>query len=532
MGSRIDPVVDSRLLRAARRYFALASDRRTFLWVMDAELRPTGANAAWEEYTGQSREQYLESGWLEAIREDDRARCVREIEANVPREQPFGLELAIRRRDGVYRRYAIRAIPIRDEGGAVVEWIGTATDIEEHRELRERLVALTDGADSVLRPAGIDEVRRAICDLAGRVLPADAYGLWSFEPDTSVWHIVQSQALSKEFASQRVSGVEITFSAPLVADDLQGELLEPRAAAYRAEGIRSLISVPLPIEGVRRGSLVAYYREPHRTSEAELQIAVALGHLGAAALGNAEHRVRHARLYEEAKRANRGKDEFLALLSHELRTPLNAIMGWAQLLMSSPVAATQSPRRGLEIIKRNARHQAELVDGLLDVARVATDGLPLSRQTVDVAEAATSAVEAIRPVAVERGLAVQVAIETNGCRVFADPNRFQQILGNLLSNALKFTDKGGRVDVVVRQIDRSCEVEVADTGAGIEPEFLPHVFERFRQADSSTTRRHGGLGLGLWLVHELVRAHGGTVHVSSAGKEHGSSFVVRLPLVD
>jgi len=191
--------------------------------------------------------------------------------------------------------------------------------------------------------------------------------------------------------------------------------------------------------------------------------------------------------------------------------------------VNAPVA------RGLEIIQRNAKLQAELVEGLLDVARVATGGLPLSREVLDPAEAAAAAVEAIRPVATERGVHVQLhAVRT--ARISADPNRLQQILSNLLANAMKFTDAGGRIDVRVRESGADCEIEVADTGAGIAPEFMPHVFERFRQADSSSTRRHGGLGLGLWLVQELVKTHGGSIHAASAGPGKGSSFTIRLPL--
>jgi PAS domain S-box-containing protein len=717
-----------RLRLAARRYQALAADPDTFLWAMDPLLRPTGPNPAWEAFTGQTYDDYATGGWVEAIAEADRDRCRAAMQAGVASQQPVSIELAIRRRDGVTRRHVFRAIPVRDERGALVEWIGTATDVEadrraieeqtraamtehrEHRELRERLVVLSDGAETVLRAETLDNVYRRIVELAGRVLPADGYAVWTLDSDSSIWRIAHAIGLSEAFVQEGVPGTELAFTEPLVVETISIDRIGPRATKYQAEGMRSLLSVPLPVEGVRRGALVIHYREPHHSTTSELQVAVSLGHLAAAAIGNAEYRDRqermrieaerqgqrmafladvssalaeldfeaslrklaslavpilgdwcaidvedeghlrrvamghtdperlaiaqelmeryptdlsqpygvghvlrtgktemypeiteaqlaagardaehfallrklgvrsalivpliarnrtlgvltlvsssperrygqadleflgvvarraamaidNTRLLQETQRANRAKDEFLALLSHELRTPLNAIMGWAQLLASGRKETDEATRRGLEVIQRNARLQAELVDGLLDVARVASGGLPLTRVPIDVVAAVAGAVEAQRPTAAQRGLDVRLHTPTAGIHVIGDPNRFQQILSNLLSNAVKFTEPGGRIDIAVDRVDRMCEIAVADTGAGIEAAFLPHVFERFRQADSSTTRRHGGLGLGLWLVHELVRAHGGTVSASSPGLGKGATFTVRLPVV-
>jgi PAS domain S-box-containing protein len=847
-----DPTHTSRLLREARRYQALVADAGVMVWAMDPQLRPTGANAAWERYTGQSPEQYRDLGWLDAIQDADRDRCLREIAVNLPRERPFTIEVAIRRSDGAYRRNLIRAIPVRDEHGVLSEWVGTATDVEDHRatadqlgalderlrltyeaasvgtwewfpprgelrwsdeifrmlgrepgeirpsieawvaalhpddrtaataewvemleradsfshqfrvvradgavrwvlsrarvvrdaegtivrvlglnmdvtdrhameqqmaaalaehhDLRDRLLALTDNAEVLLPVDNVQDARAVMCELAARVLPADGYVVWSFDPDTSIWAADYSVGFDGAFKGERVPGVELPFTEPFVADELEPMLVPARVDWYRAHGVSSLISMPLHVGGMRRAALVAYYGRPHVTTSAERQVAAALGHLAAAALSNAEARARqqllrreaefhsrrmaflaelstlfstldyeaslrrlaelavphlgdwcaidverdgrisrltvahpdpeklrlaeqlyvpdrlladdqtavgrvirsgqaalyteitddvlaagrdaaelasfralsmhsaivapltargrtlgaitlvsshpdrrydsgdmqfvelvarraammidNARLYEEARRANLAKDEFLALLSHELRTPLNAIMGWAQVLLTPtrPGAAEPPVARGLEIIQRNARLQADLVEGLLDVARVSSGGLPLSRQLLDPAEAVASAVEGIRPAAIERGLQLNVATRHGECRVVADANRLHQMLSNLLSNAMKFTERGGRIDVRMGAVNGWCEIEVADTGAGIAPEFLPHVFERFRQADSSATRRHGGLGLGLWLVQELVRAHGGTIRAASDGINRGATFTIQLPV--
>ncbi|HEY0554978.1 MAG TPA: ATP-binding protein, partial [Thermoanaerobaculia bacterium] len=233
--------------------------------------------------------------------------------------------------------------------------------------------------------------------------------------------------------------------------------------------------------------------------------------------------------YREAEAANRSKDEFLATVSHELRTPLNAIMGWAQLLL----AAADDPerrRQGLETVVRNAKLQSQLIDDLLDVSRIISGKMRLDVQSTDLAAVIDAAVEAIRPAAEAKQIQVRRVLDPFAGPVTGDPVRLQQVVWNLLSNAVKFTPKGGKVEVRLERVNSHIEILVADNGAGITPEFLPYVFDRFRQLDASTTRRHGGLGLGLAIVRHLVELHGGTVRVKSPGDGEGSTFIVALPL--
>jgi PAS domain S-box-containing protein len=233
--------------------------------------------------------------------------------------------------------------------------------------------------------------------------------------------------------------------------------------------------------------------------------------------------------YREAEAANRSKDEFLATVSHELRTPLNAIMGWAQLLLASG----DSPERrqqGLETVVRNAKLQSQLIDDLLDVSRIISGKMRLDVQSTDLAAVIDAAVEAIRPAAEAKKLQVRRVLDPFAGPVSGDPVRLQQVVWNLLSNAVKFTPKEGKVEVRLERVNSHIEILVADNGAGISPEFLPYVFDRFRQLDASTTRRHGGLGLGLAIVRHLVELHGGTVRVKSPGEGEGSTFIVALPL--
>ena len=231
----------------------------------------------------------------------------------------------------------------------------------------------------------------------------------------------------------------------------------------------------------------------------------------------------------EAERASRLKDDFLAIVSHELRTPLNAILGWAHVLTEG--GANVRPGvlvQGLEAILRNARAQAILIEDLLDMSRIVSGKIRLKLQTLSLAEVAAAAVATITPAAQAKGVQIECDAD-HAPAVRGDPERLQQILVNLLSNSIKFTPEGGNVRVSLRADERYAEVVVSDTGQGIKPQFLPHVFDPFRQGDPSTTRRHGGLGLGLAVVSHLVELHGGTVHAESPGEGLGSTFSVRIP---
>lgn len=232
----------------------------------------------------------------------------------------------------------------------------------------------------------------------------------------------------------------------------------------------------------------------------------------------------------EAERATRIRDEFLATLSHELRTPLSSIQGWTQILLH-PKAKSEDFARGIATIQRNVRLQVEMVEDLLDMSRIITGKIRLDVQRVELAKVIEAAVSTMRPAADAKGIRVNVTLDTLVGPVKGDAGRLQQVVWNLLSNAVKFTTKGGQVKVCLERVDSHVEISVSDSGEGIPPSFLPHVFDRFRQADSSSTRKHGGLGLGLAIVKQLVELHGGKVHAKSSGEGKGSTFLVMLPLM-
>ena len=231
----------------------------------------------------------------------------------------------------------------------------------------------------------------------------------------------------------------------------------------------------------------------------------------------------------EAERANRLKDDFLATISHELRAPLQAIVGWAQLLRARPPTDIAEYRAGIEAIDRNARVQAQLISDLLDVSRITSGKLRLHRQDVDLAQVGDNALETMAPSAAARGVALEKDLPDTGLMVSGDAGRLQQVLNNLLSNAIKFTPEGGHVRVRTRLGEAYLDLSVVDDGQGIGAEFLPHIFDAFRQEESTGVRRHEGLGLGLSIVKRLVEMHGGSVHVQSEGPGLGATFTLRLP---
>ncbi|HEX8180116.1 MAG TPA: ATP-binding protein [Pyrinomonadaceae bacterium] len=236
------------------------------------------------------------------------------------------------------------------------------------------------------------------------------------------------------------------------------------------------------------------------------------------------------RLYRVAQEANRMKDEFLATVSHELRTPLTSMMGWVELLQLG-MLDEQGRAHALQVINKSAQAQAQLIADLLDISRIVSGRLRLDVRSVELADVIEAAADVVRPAADAKSIQLHMKLARNGGLVSGDPDRLQQVIWNLLANAVKFTPEGGTVEISLTSAGKHAEITVADNGAGIAPDFLPYVFDRFRQGDSTTTRQHGGLGLGLAIVRHIVELHGGTVEAASAGLDQGATFRLRLPLL-
>jgi signal transduction histidine kinase/CheY-like chemotaxis protein len=305
---------------------------------------------------------------------------------------------------------------------------------------------------------------------------------------------------------------------------------EEHAQMARALKLRSAMIVPLVARGVTLGALtVAYAESDRRYTTADLALVEEIARHAAVSVDNARLYGAEQRARATADEANRLKDEFLATVSHELRTPLNAILGWSRMISTGLVDEARRTR-ALETIDRNAVAMAQLIEDLLDVSRIISGKMRLEIETLDLTKVVEAAIDSIRPAALAKEIVIRSMLEPAPGPVLGDPNRMQQVVWNLLSNAVKFTPRGGRVEVLLRRVGSHAELCVSDTGAGIAAEFVPHVFDRFRQADGKITRAHGGLGLGLAITRQLVELHGGSVQATSEGVGHGAVFTVRLPV--
>ncbi len=315
----------------------------------------------------------------------------------------------------------------------------------------------------------------------------------------------------------------------VLSDEPAGSPERARCEALLAQGMRSAIVVRFSIGG-RSDGVLTLARNEARVPFGPMDVGVA-EEIAARLTSALEHATLLALARREQHRAevaNQLRDEFLATLSHELRTPLNAILGWTQMLRAGQVAP-EKQGKALETIERNTLSQVALIEDVLDVSRIITGKMRLDIREVLPAKVVASALETVRPAADAKGVQTMVEADPDLAPIHADPDRLQQVLWNLLANAVKFTPRGGTVHVRVRNDGGHVEVAVTDTGQGIPPEFLPHVFERFRQADSSMKRSHSGLGLGLAITRQLVELHGGTVAVASDGANRGATFTVRFP---
>lgn len=337
-------------------------------------------------------------------------------------------------------------------------------------------------------------------------------------------------------ASRGVARVIRTGCAELFEEVPEALLLELAYSDEHLElleqlGIRSALIVPLAARGRLLGALtLAIAGSERRYGPGDLQLAEDLARRAALALDNARLYAAEQRERNRAETANRMKDEFLATVSHELRTPLNSILGFTQLLRRGQLDQTRVAL-ALDAIERNARAQARLTEDLLDVSRISTGKLRLTVQPLNVQGVVEAAIETMRTAAEAKAIALVTDFPPLPCTVVADPNRLQQVVWNLLSNAIKFTPQEGRIRVSIERGENQARIVVADSGAGIPAEFLPYVFDRFRQADSTSTRIFGGLGLGLAIVRHLVELHGGTVGAESPGPNLGATFTVTLPLM-
>ena len=544
---------------------ALANSIPQLAWIAEADGYMVWYNERWYDYTGTTPEQVLGEGWRAVYEPDSLPLMLQRWQQSLRTGLPFEMEFPIRGADGEYRWFLTRANPVRNSAGHLQRWFGTSTDVDQVKRVQEALrdetmiLELLNRTGSALASTrDLQPLIQEVTDAATRISGA-RFGAFFYHgtgPDGSalILHTLSrgAPAAFAHFGPPRATalfGPSLRGEGTVRSDDI---LADPRYGQNRPHAgipaghppVRSYLAVPVVSRsGDVIGSLFFGHPEPHMFSERTERIIGGVAAQAAVAIDN-------ARLYEaaqqaaeerkvlldsersaraEAERTSQMKDEFLATLSHELRTPLTAILGWAQVLRRGSRDEADL-HRGLQTIERNARAQAQLIEDLLDMSRITSGKVQLEMTPLSAKAVVDAAIETVRPAADARNIGIERDYQDGPAMVAGDPSRLQQIIWNLLSNAIKFTPRDGAIRVGVGCADDQVEIAIRDSGIGIKPEFLAHVFERFRQADASTTRKHGGLGLGLSIVKHLVEQHGGTVAAASEGEGAGACFTVRLPL--
>jgi PAS domain S-box-containing protein len=543
---------------------ALADAIPQLAWMAQADGAIVWFNKRWYDYTGTTPVQVVGWGWQMTQDPSVLPQMLQRWRDSLHSGAPFEMEYPIRGADDEYRWFLTRINPVRDRHGRVLRWFGTSTDVDQvkrvqqalrdeskvlellnstgnalatQRDLRSLLRTVTDAATSVsgarfgafvYRGQGVGKVAAPVELISGAAPPAFVQLLAKAVTEANCRSVMRSGDVR----------ADARFAA-IVADADAGD----GDGGGAPVALRSFLTMPVI---ARAGEVLGclYFGHPEAAvfNARSERIVGAIAAQAAVAIDN-------TRLYEaasraaaerallleserlaraEAERNSQMKDEFLATLSHELRTPLSAILGWVQVLRrgSRDHADLQ---RGLQTIERNARAQAQLIEDLLDMSRITSGKVQLDMQLVAPALFIDAAIDTVRPAADAKDIVIVKAYDAHAGAIAGDPARLQQAIWNLLSNAIKFTPRGGRVRVALSQADGSVRIAVQDSGVGIRADFMAHVFERFRQADASTTRQHGGLGLGLSIVKHLVEQHGGTVHADSAGADHGATFTIELP---
>ena len=470
------------------------------------------------------------------------------------------------RKDGTLLDISLTISPLRDASGTIVGASKIARDITARKRMEQalgdetRLLELLNKTGAVIgSQLDVQQLLQSVTDaateLSGAKFGAFFYNTVNESGEALVLYTLSGapREAFERFGVPRATPVfgptfhneGVVRSDDITKDPRYGKMEPHHGMPTGHLPVRSYLAVSVVSRtGEVIGGLFFGHPQPGVFTARTERLIVGVAGQAAVAIDNARLYERVARSAEEreklleAERAARAhaervsivKDEFLATLSHELRTPLNAILGWTQILRAH-VSADPESAEGLEVIERNTRVQTQLIEDLLDMSRIVSGKIRLDVQQVDLQDVIKAAVASVRHSADAKGLRLQIVLDPLAGPVRGDPARLQQCFWNLLSNAIKFTPKGGKIQVTLERVNSHLEACVIDDGEGIKPEFLPHLFERFRQADATTTRRHGGLGLGLSIVKHLVELHGGKVRAKSPGPGRGSTFCVELPLI-
>ena len=537
---------EAQFLESEQKFSTLADAVPQLVWMGEADGHIFWYNRNWYKYTGTMPEDMEGWGWQTVHDPEILPKVIKRWKHSIENGEQFEMQFPLRGADGKFRWFLTRVNPLRDAEGKVVRWFGTNTDIDEQRKVDQRnrfFIRLDENVRSLETP---EEVTLTLSRLLGEYLNADLCAYAEIEADenhfiilgdytrSNISSIVGRYKLS-DFGETALE--KLRANQPFIINDVNTDerISEADLKAYKMLSVRSVICFPLHKNNRFVACMSINQSTPRQWQPEEIELVSFVSNRFWESIERArayrslqESLMREKEARQSAEEANKIKDEFLATVSHELRTPLNAILGWATLLRNGKLGGDASDR-AIETVERNARAQSQLIDDLLDISRIISGKLRLEIQTLDLATIIEAAVEAVRPAAEAKEIRLQILLDTKAGPVSGDANRLQQVFWNLLSNAVKFTPKHGRVQVCLERVNSHLEITISDTGKGIKPEFLPHVFDRFRQADQTTTRRQGGLGLGLSIVRQLVEMHGGTVYAESEGEGKGTNFIVSLP---
>lgn len=493
------------LRESEQRFRTLCDTVPIVIWMSDLSGRCTYVNKQWIEFTGKTLDQALGEGWLKSVHPDDREHALATFVKASDARKEYSMEFRRRRADGEYRWILDTGVPLYTSLGGFAGYIGSCIDITEHKQAeaaQRQLAAIVASSNDAIIGKTLDGIITS----------------WN----TGAEHIFG-------YTAEEMLGRSITLLIPPDRQDEEPQILErvkrgEHIAHFDTVRVRKdgyPVDISLTISPIRdeRGTIIGASKiardiTERKQAQAEREALLA-----------EEHRLREA-----AEAANRAKDEFVAVVSHELRSPLNAMLGWARVLQSQQPLDPATLSKAIDAINRNIGLQRQLIDDLLDTARIVSGKLKLEVEPLNLVTVIEEALDVVRPAAEAKGVELYAAIAASEEQVTGDPARLQQVIWNLLSNAVKFTPKGGRVELRLERADPYVRITVSDTGRGIAPELLPYLFDRFRQADSSSTRRHGGLGIGLALVKHLVELHGGEVRAESPGEGQGATFTVDLPI--
>ncbi|HEY0426380.1 MAG TPA: PAS domain S-box protein [Pyrinomonadaceae bacterium] len=549
---------EEKLRESEQQLQTLANSVPQLVWMAAPDGSRFWFNQRWFDYTGTTFDEVKGFGWQSVHHPEYLESVNKNLRHSIETGELFEMEYPLRGAGGNFRWFLTRMVPVRDTGGNIVRWFGSNTDIDDSRGAQERLIEaerraaedyqvllsrIVTLAQTLGTARDLLTIYRTVGEFIRASMPCTAFFVSFYEE--------KRKLRIAAYVSGEEGEVDISTLPPMLLSEDGGpnsqaifqkkSIIANRYMDYmktrphvivQENGIdpNSSLVVPMTVMNRILGTFEVQAYEENAFVHEHVVALEMVANLAAVAIENVRLLEVEAKARQEAEAANRAKDEFLSVLSHELRTPLNAMLGWTRM-MKSGVLDEARKRQAIETIERNARLQNNLIEDLLDVSRIISGKMRIETEDVDIVSIVKTCVETAKPATEEKNISLTFKSDSPSQKLGGDATRLQQIVNNLLSNAVKFTPADGNISVALERADDVVRIKVSDTGIGISPEFLPSIFDRFQQADSTTRRSHSGLGLGLTIVRHLTELHGGKVEVSSRGENQGSVFTIDLPIV-